>query len=197
MADQGIKSRPIYRPVGMDATGARHLLVVDGPKVPAGGLQAELGAFPEVWTVTWNGREPPSPFMMWTRAEAGATHAFRSIALLFDALRQRLARETMGFRLYAIGSETFLADVAALGAAGGLRRSELVLGQAGSLARRIFCVHCRTLTDGVTDSVFPCSGCGASLFVRDHFSKRLAAFMGVQVDAEAPGELPPIETLYP
>jgi hypothetical protein len=58
-------------------------------------------------------------------------------------------------------------------------------------------VHCRTLNDGVTGNVFACAGCGASLFVRDHFSARLAAFMGVQVDAEAPGEVPPIEPLYP
>jgi hypothetical protein len=32
--------------------------------------------------------------------------------------------------------------------------------------------------------------------VRDHFSRRLAAFMGVQADAENPGELPQPEQLY-
>ena len=40
------------------------------------------------------------------------------------------------------------------------------------------------------ENVTPCPGCGAQLFVRDHFSRRLAAFMGVKVDAEAPGEFP-------
>jgi hypothetical protein len=193
MADQGIKSRPIYGPVGIDATGARHLLLVDGPEAPPEGLRADLGAFTEVWTLTRDARSPSSPFM----ATGHERHAFRSTALMFDALKQRLSRETMGFRLYAIGSETFLADVAALGAQAGLSRAEMALGHAGSLARRVYCVHCRTVTEGVTDSVFTCAGCGASLFVRDHFSGRMAAFMGVQVDAEAPGELPPIETLYP
>lgn len=195
MADQGIRSRPIYRPVGLDPSGARHLLVVDAPAVPPEALKADQGAFPEVWTVTRDGRQPPSPYM--AAGEGEASHAFRSTALLFDALRRRLARETMGFRLYAIGSETFLADVAQLGAAAGLGRAEMAMAQAGSLARRVYCVHCRSLTEGVRENIVACGGCGVSLFVRDHFSVRLAAFMGVQADAEEPGVLPPAETLYP
>lgn len=192
MADQGIKSRPIYGPIGLDAGGRRHLLVVDAATVAEDQLRGDLGAIPEVWTVVRDGRHPPSKFM----APGGSAHAFRSVALLFDALKSRLARETMGFRLYAIGSETFLGDVFAIGAAAGLSASEMAFAHSGSLARRIYCVHCRTITEGVTDNVFTCTGCGASLFVRDHFSHRLSAFQGVQVDAEAPGELPPIETLY-
>ena len=193
MVDQGIKSRPVYGPVGLDATGRRHLLVTDAATVPAEGLTDDFGAFPEVWTVSRDGRMAPSPFM----ASPAGSHAFRSVALLFDALRQRLAHETMGFRLYAVGSETFLADVAAIGAGAGLSRSEMGLSHAGSLARRVYCVHCRTRTEGVVSNLFQCSGCGVNLFVRDHFSARLAAFQGVQADAEAPGELPPVETLYP
>lgn len=193
--DQGIRSRPIYQPIGLDASGRRHLLVVDGPTVSEEGLTENLGAFSEVWTVVFDGRAPRSPFMS-GRTEGLTQHNFRSFTLLFDALKQRLAREVMGFRLYVVGSETFLADVAAIGAAAGLSRSEMAFSHAGSLSRRVFCVHCRTMTDGVTTNVFRCSGCGADLFVRDHFSSRLAAFMGVQADAEAPGELPPIETLY-
>jgi hypothetical protein len=57
------------------------------------------------------------------------------------------------------------------------------------------CVHCQTLLDDVTMSLVDCTGCGATLFVRDHFSARLAAFMGVKVDAELPGELPDAEAL--
>jgi hypothetical protein len=41
-----------------------------------------------------------------------------------------------------------------------------------------------------------CAGCGRHLFVRDHYSRRLAAYMGVMADAEAPGELPPIEEVF-
>jgi hypothetical protein len=195
MADQGIKSRPIYAPVGVDATGARHLLLSETAEPPAAALRMELGAFDDVWTIAFDPRSPSTPFM--DRISGGRRHVFRSKALMLDALDQRLARETMGLRLYGVGSETFLADVQARGAAAGLTRAEMAFAHAGSLARRIYCVHCRTVSDGVTESVFACTGCGAALFVRDHFSRRLAAFMGVQVDAEAPGEAPPAERLYP
>lgn len=194
--DQGIRSRPIYNPIGLDATGRRHLLVADSRTVPDEGLNEDLGVFTEVWTVVHDGRAPRSPFMS-GRTEGLTQHNFRSLTLLFEALRQRLAREEMGFRLYAVGSETFLADVAAIGLEAGLSRSEMALSHAGSRSRRVFCVHCRTMSEGVTTNLFECSGCGVDLFVRDHFSSRLAAFMGVQADAESPGELPPVETLYP
>jgi hypothetical protein len=67
----------------------------------------------------------------------------------------------------------------------------------GSGARRIFCVHCRTLTFTVSTNLVDCAGCGAQLFVRDHFSRRLNAFMGFQIDSEVPGETIPVEVLYP
>ena len=193
--DQAIRSRPIYNPIGLDATGRRHLLVADSPKVPDEGLNEDLGVFTEVWTVVHDGRAPRSPFMS-GRTEGLTQHNFRSLTLLFEALHQRLTREEMGFRLYAVGSETFLGDIAAIGAEAGLSRAEMALAHAGARSRRVFCVHCRTLSEGVTTNLFECTGCGVDLFVRDHFSSRLAAFMGVQADAEAPGELPAVETLY-
>jgi hypothetical protein len=195
MVDQGIKSRPVYGPIGLDAAGRRHLLVVDAPAVPADCILDDHGPFPEVWTVVRDGRHVPNSYMTGAQ-KPGQVHAFRSATLLLAALGQRLARETMGFRLYAAGSETFLADVGAAGAAAGLSRSEMAFAHAGSRARRIYCVHCRTITEGVVTNLFSCTGCGVTLFVRDHFSARMAAFMGVQADAEAPGELPPAETLY-
>jgi hypothetical protein len=195
MSSQAVKSRPFYRPIGVDATGARHLLVSDAAEPPSEALCAELGLFDEVWTVTSDARSPSSPFMAAIARQE--RHSFRSRALILDALDRRLARETMGFRLYAVGSETFLADVRARGAAAGLSLSEMTFAHAGSLARRVYCVHCRTLTDGVTDSIFTCAGCNSALLVRDHFSARMAAYMGVQIDAEAPGEVPPAERLYP
>ena len=58
-------------------------------------------------------------------------------------------------------------------------------------------VHCRTITRGVHTNIVSCSGCGRSLFVRDHFSRRLGAYMGFQIDAEVPGEVPAAEVVYP
>ena len=44
--------------------------------------------------------------------------------------------------------------------------------------------------DEVVATPVACSHCGVKLTVRDHYSRRLGAFMGVCVDAEAPGVLP-------
>jgi predicted RNA-binding Zn-ribbon protein involved in translation (DUF1610 family) len=122
---------------------------------------------------------------------------FRARQQLLDRLARVLGQETMGLRLYALGEETFVWDVARVGRAAGLDESEMRLGHRGSERRRVYCVHCRTRIEGVTTNIVTCTGCGASLLVRDHYSRRLAAFMGVQVDAEVAGEVPPIEELFP
>ena len=59
------------------------------------------------------------------------------------------------------------------------------------------CVHCKLTADAVTTSMYECEGCGNLLFVRDHYSRRLAAFQGVCVNAEDPTERPVAEDLYP
>ncbi|MDI4657121.1 dimethylamine monooxygenase subunit DmmA family protein [Xanthobacter autotrophicus] len=194
MSDQGIKSRPKYQPIAPDPQGRHHLLVVDGAHVPAEALAEGVNpsAF-EVWTVAHKSAVPGSAAM---EEEAGAVRVFRSVPHLFSALEERLARETMGLRLYAAGTEPFLWDAYGIGARAGLSQQEMAFAHVGAQARRIFCVHCRTVMEGVTTSIATCAGCGAPLFVRDHFSRRLAAFMAVQIDAEVPGEVPQAEELY-
>ena len=61
----------------------------------------------------------------------------------------------------------------------------------GSTVRRVQCVHCKGITENVATDPFRCSHCGLNLFVRDHYSRRIAAFQGVNIDAEDPGKLPP------
>ncbi|MCY1381641.1 hypothetical protein D9M69_695740 [compost metagenome] len=56
-------------------------------------------------------------------------------------------------------------------------------------------MHCDSYTENVTQRVFQCPGCHAMLVVRDHYSRRLAAFQAVKADAEVPGELPHAEEL--
>ena len=194
MSDQGIKSRPRYQPIAPDPAGRHHLLVVEGADVPAEALaQGVAAAAFEVWTVARRSAVPSAPAM---EEAPGTVRTFRSVSHLFSALEERLARETMGLRLYAAGTEPFLWDAYGIAETAGLSRQEMGFAHVGPRARRIFCVHCRTVTQGVTTSIVTCSGCGAALFVRDHFSRRLAAFMGVQIDAEVPGERPEAEELY-
>lgn len=192
MIDQGIKSRPRYERLRIDTSGRRSLIVADGDTIPldclADGVDPAL--FDERWTNAGHSSAIPAP------DPAMVDHRFRSRQHLLIALRRRLADERMGFRLYAIGVEPFLWEVNALAEAFGMGRSEVFLHARGSAARRVFCNHCRTITEGVRTNIVTCSGCSAHLFVRDHFSRRLNAFAGVQVDAEVPGEIPAIEELY-
>lgn len=77
-----------------------------------------------------------------------------------------------------------------------LNEDEIRAQECGTLARRVRCVHCRETTEDVRTNIVRCVGCDRWLLVRDHYSRRLAAYMGVMVDAEAPGELPQIREVF-
>ena len=119
-----------------------------------------------------------------------------SAQTLLFRLNAMLDVATMGTRLYAAGREGFIGSVVAAAAARGVDHQSIRTEHRGSLARRVQCVHCKGMTEDVTATPFVCSHCGLTLFVRDHFSRRLGAFQGVCVDAEEPGVIPPAEELY-
>jgi hypothetical protein len=77
-----------------------------------------------------------------------------------------------------------------------LNKDEIRAEECGTLARRVRCIHCRATTEDVRTNIVRCIGCGLWLLVRDHYSRRLAAYMGVMADAEAPGELPQIKEVF-
>jgi len=66
----------------------------------------------------------------------------------------------------------------------------------GAPARRVYCIHCRATTEEVRTNIVSCVDCKRWLLVRDHYSRRLAAYMGVMADAESPGELPPVREVF-
>jgi len=173
------KSRPTYQPLKPDPTGRRHLLVIEGPPAAPGDREG----FDETWVAA-----PGSPV-----SAAVAMRAFPTVQALHEALEARLSGETMGFRLYAEGSEAFVWDVFRRAQDAGMGRAEVFLRHVGAPVRRVYCVHCGTLNEGVAVNLVECQGCRASLGVRDHFSRRLSAFLGVQADAETPGVLPAAE----
>jgi dimethylamine monooxygenase subunit C len=184
------KSRPIYEKLRIDPQGRTHLIVTDLGALPDDVIEAELQRSNiESWVVA---RSAPG-----IAAAPDGGRAFRAVADLLSHLTHRLTREPVGLRLYAAGSEAFLWDVNNIGRAAGLGKDEIFLTQAGSLRRRVYCTHCKSINEDVTTNIATCRACGARLFVRDHFSRRLAAFMGVMVDAEMPGEIPAIEVIYP
>jgi len=184
------KSRPIYRKLQLDPQGRAHLIVTDLDALPDNAIEADLALSNiESWVVA---RAAPG-----IAASPPGSRAFRSVADLLSHLAHHLAREPVGLRLYAAGTEAFLWDVANTARAAGLSQDEVFLTQAGSLRRRVYCTHCKSINEDVTTNIATCRACGAQLFVRDHFSRRLAAFMGVMVDAEMPGEIPAIGVIYP
>jgi hypothetical protein len=122
------------------------------------------------------------------RFEAGAALLAHARAVLEQAL--------MGTRVYVAGPESFIGRVLQLAAAFNLNQDEIRAEHIGSTARRVHCVHCRASTEEVRTNIVRCTGCSRWLQVRDHYSRRFAAYMGVIVDAEVPGELPPIREIY-
>ena len=192
-----VKSRPVFATIALDPAASHHL-VVAGPGSTAVVLRlldeaARSGRATTLIAPTGLlhtlGTPRPGP--------GGGTHACIDVASTIDALRAHLVCARMGIRIYATGSESFLADCRNALQAHGVLDDEATFELAGSLARPVVCIHCSTRTPTVTTDVFVCAGCARHLMVRDHYSRRLAAFMGVNVDAETPGTVPAPREVFP
>ncbi|MEO8752441.1 MAG: dimethylamine monooxygenase subunit DmmA family protein [Casimicrobiaceae bacterium] len=131
-----------------------------------------------------------------SRTVADTFQGFESIAMMLETLRATLQAGRMGLRLYLAGSEHFLWSASSIAMGVGLCADEIQREHVGSLARAVYCVHCKAIAPHVSTNIVACPGCARTLMVRDHYSARLAAYMGFQIDAEAPGSVPAIETLY-
>lgn len=103
----------------------------------------------------------------------------------------------MGTQFYMAGSESFIWSAVKLAKLHGVQEDDVMKQIVATLARPVYCVHCKGMTPDVTTNIASCGKCGRKLFVRDHFSRVLGAYMGLQVDAEDPGQVPAIEEVYP
>lgn len=200
MQGPAIKSKPSYSPLAPDPGGVHHLLVGHG----RGGealirLYAALGGLQGATEIHYAGGPVPAEDLGRAIAALGAarTETYGAADDLLACLPGVLEGCSMGVRLYVAGSEAFLWRVTAIGRDFGMGDEEIRREPCGPPARVVYCVHCKALTDGVRTTVAECAGCGMTLLVRDHFSRRLAAYMGVKADAEAPGEIPGPEDLDP
>jgi predicted RNA-binding Zn-ribbon protein involved in translation (DUF1610 family) len=201
MLISGIKSRPVYPDrLVLDPSGRRHIVACLGQEAMAV-LQESLSepanpmieAPVRILAAGTVGAVPAAS----NRVPLAETSLFDDDGQLLAALADLLADACMGLRLYAVGPEAFLWDVDHVARPHAFGKGEVVKFPAGSAARRIYCCHCKTVTVGATGSIHECAGCGTMLQVRDHFSRRLGAFMAVRADAEAPGEFPAREELFP
>ena len=97
----------------------------------------------------------------------------------------------MGLQVYLAGTEGLIGQAQRDAIEAGLPFQSVQTEHRGSTVRRVQCVHCKGVTENVRTDPFTCSHCGLNLFVRDHYSRRRAAFQGVNIDAEDPGQVPP------
>jgi predicted RNA-binding Zn-ribbon protein involved in translation (DUF1610 family) len=111
-------------------------------------------------------------------------------------IRRVLSDAHMGLQIYLAGTEGLMGQAMNEAMQAGIPHSAIQTEHRGSVARRVQCVHCKGITEDVMTDPFACSHCGLNLFVRDHYSRRLAAFQGVRVDAEDPGNVPEPVELY-
>jgi hypothetical protein len=194
-----IKSRPIYPGLSPDLNARRNMIVCD--KAGAAAV-AELfsrggNSFAERATVILADSLSETESQTLSRDLAPATVEIQpTLADGIARLRQLLETAPMGLRLYAAGSEPLIGLVVQAGIDFSIDHLSIRTEHRGSLMRRVQCVHCKGYIENVTTNPVKCIHCGITLFVRDHYSRRRAAFQGVCVDAEVPGEIPPTEALY-
>ena len=190
-----IKSRPVYGELD-PRRGSLHLIVADGEGAAAvcdlfakagAEAQAMLAASHILYTPGPNGHDN------WAAIKAlGAAQAHRAptIPTLLTRLARVLTDAHAGCQAYLAGSEPLMGQAERDIMATGLPHSDIQKEHRGSTLRRVQCVHCKGVTENVRTDPFQCAHCGLNLFVRDHYSRRIAAFQGVNIDAEEPGHVP-------
>lgn len=194
----GIKSRPVYDRLQPLPGGTRHIIAGQG----SGGramlrLLGDMAGLNRPITLlysqeSFSGQDFLDPLQ---QHPEHPLHVHASNQALIDELKTLLGEARMGTRLYLAGSESFLGSAMQVATHFDLNRDEVLREHSGTLVRRVWCVHCDSYTENVTQRVYDCPGCGLTLVVRDHYSRRLAAFQAVKADAEVPGELPEAEEL--
>lgn len=194
-----IKSRPIYPGLKVDGRARRHLVAAEGQGALAvieafAGWPEALAATTLIYTPGGSAGQDHESAL--EALGADALHVTPTQATAMTRLYGHLANAVMGTRLYVAGVEGFIGKVIAAGLEHGVDHQSIFTEHRGSLARRVQCVHCKGVTENVTATPFVCAHCGLNLFVRDHYSRRIAAFQGVVVDCEEPGVLPEREELY-
>lgn len=194
--EPSILSRPVYGSLEVRA-GKAHLMIAD-----AEGAEAILDLAAKAPDDLF-----PKAHIMFIQRGTGDTYVERLRALgaaqfyvgpTYEAavphLRRTLLGAHMGLQIYLAGTESLMGQAMAVATEAGIPYTAIQSEHRGSTARRMQCVHCKGITEDVTHDPFQCSHCGLHLFVRDHYSRRLAAFQGVRVDAEDPGNIPePVE----
>lgn len=193
-----IISRPIYGRLSA-TNAAHHLLVAD-----AHGAQAILdmqvpnaSEFYASAHIIYIPRDCGNKYSTKLQAlNAKQFYEGPSIATALLRLKQTLSTAHMGIQLYLAGTEGLIGQAMQIALEADVDYTSIQTEHRGSLARRVQCVHCKGITEDVTTQPVTCSHCGLLLLVRDHYSRRLAAFQGVCINAEDPSYIPEKEEIF-
>jgi|SRR5580698_5430427 dimethylamine monooxygenase subunit C len=198
----GIRSKPVYAPLQPDLQGRYHLMVGHG--VGAAPLARLLGDLAQAQpaalerTRIWYVADPAAreaSAAAFKAARVAELRTFDAVDALLSDLTTAMDQALMGSRLYVAGPESFMGLVMRIADRFNLAKDEVRAEECGTLARRVYCIHCHATLDNVRTNIVQCR-CSHWLVVRDHYSRRLAAYMGVMVDAESPGERPEIKEVF-
>lgn len=189
MLVSGIKSRPVYPGLQPDPYAKQNIIVANLDGLAAvTRLLREAGAdFASRCTLLIVGRASPE---VEAQLKPSSIWCFPTLQTAIVRLGVVLSTARMSTRLYAAGDEPLLSLIIKTAVEHGVEHKSVRTEHAGSTKRRVQCVHCKGITEDVTTNPVTCAHCGAALLVRDHYSRRIGAFMGVRIDAEAPGEIP-------
>jgi dimethylamine monooxygenase subunit C len=190
---ESIRSRPVwgtlepraglYHLMIADAEGAEAILDVATPELMAGAhiifISKGTGFGDKLRALS------PAQYYEGPSYEASASRIQR---VLQDA--------KMSTQVYLAGTEGLMGQAMRECTNAGIPFTAVQTEHRGSTARRMQCVHCKGITEDVAIDPFVCSHCGLNLFVRDHYSRRLAAYQGVCIDAEDPGNVPKSVGIY-
>ncbi|WP_213875768.1 dimethylamine monooxygenase subunit DmmA family protein [Pseudomonas sp. dw_358] len=103
-----------------------------------------------------------------------------------DRLRAQLGQARVGTHLYLMGDEAFIWHLHGLATAAGLAADEIALVVPDAGERRVYCVHCAQTQRCGPAARVTCQHCDVVLGVREHFSRRQGAYIGVCDNPDQP-----------
>jgi len=192
-----IISRPVYGTLA-PRSGKHHLMIADGEGAEAlFDLAAKDAALMARADIIYLPVEGDVSYAEKLRDIAPLNlYVGPSYSAAVPRLRRVLQSAHMGLQVYLAGTEGLIGQAMFEATSAGIPHNAIQTEHRGSVARRMQCVHCKGITENVMTDPFVCAHCGLHLFVRDHYSRRIAAYQGVCVDAEDPGNVPPAVRLY-
>jgi len=188
-----IRSRPVYGTLE-ERDGSAHLLIAD-----AYGAEAILDVATPLMMEKAHIIYIPKGEAFEDKLRAlnpASFYAGPTYAAAEARIHKALADATMGLQVYLTGTEGLIGQAQYAAMQAGIPHTAIQTEHRGSIARRMQCVHCKGITEDVETDPFVCSHCGLNLFVRDHYSRRRAAYQGVCIDAEDPGNVPQAKGIY-